>query len=215
MGLFSFFTSAKPVYTDKVWKKRDVAMKGMITEALKSITQNQVPVVFCYFVDKVTEVISFLTTAVVPYFHLTDDTIELASSQSKAVLVCNTSLVNSSTHLVRFFQSVSKTSKLHFLFAGHYPLPSKENKVIEKLSTSFPASSITFCSSIDDPSFELFGADRIMMLLDKLGMEEEECIEHAMVSKAMARAREKIEVNVKHEIVSETETEWFLKNLKK
>jgi preprotein translocase subunit SecA len=215
MGLFSFFTSVKQPYTDKVWKTRGVAMKGMITEALKSITQNQVPVVVCYFADRITEVISFLTTAGVPYFYLTDDTIELASSQRNVVLVSNTSLVNSSTRLAMFFQSVSKTNKLHFLFAGHYPLPSKENKVIEKLSASFPASTITFCSSIDDPSFELFGADRIMILLDKLGMEEEECIEHAMVSKAMARAREKIEVNVKHEIVSETEKEWFLKNLKK
>ena len=215
MGLFSFFASGKPAYTDKVWKTKDVAMKGMITEALKSITQNQVPVVFCYFDDKVTEVISFLTTAGVPYFHLTDNTIELASSQNNVILVGNTCLLDSSNRLARFFQLVSKTSKPHFLFAGHYPLPSKENKVIEKLSTSFPVSSLTFCSSIDDPSFELFGADRIMMLLDNLGMEEEECIEHAMVSKAMARTREKIEVNVKQEIVTETEQECFLKNLKK
>lgn len=108
-------------------------MKGMIMEALKSITQNQVPVVVCYFADRVTEVISFLTTASVPYFHLTDDTIELASNQNNVVFVCTTSLVNSSTRLARFFQSVSKTGKLHFLFTGHYPLPSKENKVIEKL----------------------------------------------------------------------------------
>jgi preprotein translocase subunit SecA len=74
--------------------------------------------------------------------------------------------------------------------------------------------SITFCSSIDEPSFKAFGADRIITLLDSLGIGEDEPIEHSMVSKAMARAREKIESMVAHEVVADTEKEWFLKNVK-
>jgi hypothetical protein len=215
MSLFSFFKSDKPVYADKVWKTRPMAMKGMITEALKAITQNKVPVVFCYFDDTITEVVSFLTTAHVPYFHLTNDTIGEASDQSNVVFVSDASLISSSTGLVGWLHALSLKSKIQFLFAEHYPLPGKEIKMLEKLSSSYPQSAITFCSSMDDPSFEPFGADRIVAILDQLGLKEDECIEHPMVSKAMANAREKIESKVQHEIAAKSEGEWFLRNIKK
>ncbi len=214
MGLFSFLKSDKPVYTDKVWKTRPVAMKGMITEALKDITQKQVPVVFCYFEDTITEVITFLTTAGVPYFHLTNDSMGDATGQSNVVLVCHASLISSSSGLIGLLNVLSSGSKVQFLFAGHYPLPAKENKIIEKLS-SYPSAEITFCSSIDEPSFEPFGADRIVAILDQLGLREDECIEHPMVSKAMANARAKIEGMVKHEVTAKSEGEWFIRNIKK
>lgn len=214
MGLFSFLKSDKPVYADKVWKTRPVAMKGMITEALKSITQNQAPIVFSYFEDTITEVISFLATAGVPYFQLTNDSLGEASGQSKVVFVCDASLIASSSG-AGFLNALFAKHRIQFLFAGHYPLPTKENKIIEKLSSSYPQSPITFCSAIDDPSFKPFGADRIMSVLDQMGLKEDECIEHAMVSKAMANARAKIESKVQYEVVAKAEGEWFLRNVKK
>lgn len=214
MGLFSFLKSNKPVFADKVWRTRPEAMKGMIMEALKAITQNQVPVVFCYFENTITEIISFLTASDVPYFQLTNDSIGEASGQNKVVLICDASLISSSNGLMGLLTAISSRSKLHFLFAGHYPLPDKENKIIEKLS-SYTSAEITFCSSIDGPSFEPFGADRIISVLDQLGLKEDECIEHSMVSKAMANAREKIAGIVKHEVAAKSEEEWFLKNIRK
>jgi len=215
MGLLSFLKSDKPVYRDKVWKTRSVAIKGMITEALMSIKQNQVPVVFYYFDDTRSNVISFLTTSGVPYFHLDNDSLDEASSQNNVVFVCDASLITSSSRLMALLGTTMKNNKIQFLFAGHYPLPSKENKIIEKLSSLYPQSNITFCSSIDDPSFEPFGADRIMSVLNQMGLKDEECIEHAMVTKAMTNARLKIESNVVHEIITTSESDWFLKNVKK
>ncbi len=66
-----------------------------------------------------------------------------------------------------------------------------------------------------EPAFEIFGSDKIAGLLEKLGMKEEEAIEHSMVSQAMKRARAKIESGVTKEIVSESEQEWYAKNVKK
>lgn len=214
MGLFSFLKSDKPAYTDKVWKTRAVAIRGMITEALKVITQHQVPVVFCYFEDTITEVIAFLRSTGVPHFHLTNDSIGEASGKNNVVLVCDASLISSSSGLMGLLSTISSRGKVQFLFSGHYPLPAKENKIIEKLS-AYPCAEITFCSSIDDPSFEPFGADRIIAILDQLGLKEDECIEHSMVSKAMANAREKIAGMVKQEVAAKSEGEWFLKNIKK
>ncbi len=214
MGIFDFMKSVKPAYSDKVWKKRPEAIKGMITEALMAITQNQVPVVYGYFDDTITEVMAFLTSAGVPNFYLNTESFSEASNQNNVVFVCHTSNILSSSGLTGFLSAISKEKNIRFLFAGHYPLPSKENKIIEKLSTSYPTSPIAFYSSIDDAAFEPFGADRIAALLNQLGLKDDECIEHAMVSKAMARAREKIESKVQHEIVAKSESEWFLMNVK-
>ena len=106
MGLFAFLKSDKPVYTDKVWKTRSVAIRGMITEALKVITQHQVPVVFCYFEDTITEVIAFLRSTGVPHFHLTNDSIGEASGKNNVVLVCDASLISSSSGLIGLLSTI-------------------------------------------------------------------------------------------------------------
>jgi len=215
MGLFSFLKSDKLAYTDKVWKTRPVAIKGMIMEALGSIRQGQVPIVFCYFDDTITEVISFLEQSGVPYFNLKNETYHEAAGQHKVVFIGHASQVLSSQSLIGFLRTISTSTQIQFLFSGHYPLPSKEKKILDKLNALFPQAPIIFCSSIDDPSFELFGADRITDLLEKLGMKEDECIEHSLVTKSMARAREKIGSRVKSEIEAKSEGDWFSKNVRK
>ena len=213
MGLLSFLKPDKPVYPDKVWKTRPVAIKGMITDALMHIKGNEAPLVFCYFEETIKEVISFLTSASVPHFYLSSETVDAAAEQSNVVFVGDASLILYSDSLMRFTLSVK--SKIHFLFKGHYPLPTKEREYTERLAKSYPQSVITFYSSIDDPAFEPFGAERIKAVLDTMGLKPDECIEHTLVTKSMARARAKIENMVSFEIKTKSESEWFLKNVKK
>lgn len=215
MGLLSFLKSDKPNYRDKVWKTKPVAVKGMITDALIALKHDHIPVVFCSFEETLSETISFLASSSVPYFHVHADFYGDASAQRSVVFVCDASLITSSSGLSSVLHHVALNNTMEFLFAGHYPLPAKETKYIEKLSSSYPKSTITFYSSLDDPSFESFGGDRIVTLLDQLGLKEDECIEHPMVTKSMANARAKIESKVTSEIAARSEEEWFLKNVKK
>ncbi|MEY4931094.1 MAG: hypothetical protein RI909_1818, partial [Bacteroidota bacterium] len=128
MGLLSFLKSDKPSYRDKVWKTRPVATKGMITDALIAIKQDHVPVVFCYFEDTLSEVLSFLTSSDVPYYHVHADSFDEASTQHKVVLVCDASWIASSSGLSSVLHHIALNSTMEFLFSGHYPLPAKENK---------------------------------------------------------------------------------------
>ncbi len=214
MGLFSFLKSDKPSYTDRVWKSKPMAWRGMIMDALTSITKNEVPIVFTYFEKEQTEVLDYLTEKKVPYYQLSSELSGEAAQQEKVVFVCNATFIQSSAllNLLRGWQAKGKVS---FLFAGHYPLPSKEDQIIQKLNTAFPQCPIIFYSSLDEPAFEIFGSDRIVGLLEKLGVKEEESIEHNMVSQAMKRARAKIESSVTREIVTQSEAEWYAKNVKK
>jgi hypothetical protein len=118
-----------------------------------------------------------------------------------------------SNEAVDFFTKFSGKSSIQLLFIGHYPIPSKENKLLERL-TNLKSIEVTFYSSLDEPSFEIFGAAQIISVMEKLGIKDEESIEHPMVSKAMEGARKKIESKVKFDPEATSEKEWFQKNLK-
>ena len=72
-----------------------------------------------------------------------------------------------------------------------------------------------FCLSFEDPLLKLFASQNILPLLEKLGLEEEEAIEHAMVTKSIQRAREKVESTVNNEIHTKSPEEWFALNAKR
>jgi len=57
-----------------------------------------------------------------------------------------------------------------------------------------PGSSI-FYVSLEDDLMRLFGSERISGIMDRLGFEEGEMIEHSMISKSIERAQKKVEEN--------------------
>ncbi|MBE6054365.1 MAG: preprotein translocase subunit SecA [Clostridium sartagoforme] len=52
-----------------------------------------------------------------------------------------------------------------------------------------------FYISLEDDLMRIFGSERIQGLMDKLGLEENEAIDHKMVSKALENAQKKVEGN--------------------
>jgi preprotein translocase subunit SecA len=52
-----------------------------------------------------------------------------------------------------------------------------------------------FFVSLEDNLMRLFGSDRIAKIMDRLGLEEGEVIQHSMISKSIERAQKKVEEN--------------------
>ncbi|MCE7863145.1 MAG: hypothetical protein DYG99_06355 [Bacteroidetes bacterium CHB5] len=204
MGLFSFLKSNKPAYTDKVWRTAGQALVNMITDAMLAITRKQVPIVLCYFEDEFEQITKFLSEKGVPAIPL-----KLYHTEKQPGVVWYAS----ATTAPEFVAALAKES-VSILFFGHYPMPAKENDLLQKLQAGFPSASIVFYSSLDEPAFKRFGSECIVSLLDKLGMKEDEAIEHSMVSSAMQRAREKVASMVRHEQPATSEAEWFSRNVK-
>ncbi len=50
-----------------------------------------------------------------------------------------------------------------------------------------------FYIALEDDLIRLFGGDRVQSIMEKLGMEEGECIEHSLLSKAIENAQKKVE----------------------
>jgi hypothetical protein len=212
MGLFSSEKSKKPSYIDKVWKASSFCLKGMMTDALLLIKEGKAPIVIPHFIESQETIVQFLSSNNVPYFLIEVGGSAEALRQSQVVYVSSARFYQS-TESIDFFNKLSSKKPSQLLFFGHYPIPSKENKLLERLA-NIKSLTINFYSSLDEPSFEIFGSIQIISVMEKLGLKDEESIEHVMVSKAMERAREKIESKVKFEHEASSEKEWFQKNVK-
>jgi hypothetical protein len=208
MGLFSSSKADRPSPADKVWKTRDACLKGAATQALLAARESKIPIVVTFFEESHQRFIDFLTKSGVPFREASSfgDIDVLENKNTIAVLRANATA---------FATGIHKEVKAAILLLGRYPLPDVENRVIESLATHFPGSSMSFCLSLDDAFFEIFGSNNLSPMMESLGMKDDEFVEHKLVSKAIRNAQEKLARNILAEVKAHSEKEWMEKNIKK
>ncbi len=94
------------------------------------------------------------------------------------------------------------------VFAEHYPLLSKEEELYKRMNLQ----TVEVFSSLNEPLFKQFGADKIIEMMQRLGVTEDEVIEHKMVTTAIRKAQEKIEKKVLVEQTAGSQGDWLQKN---
>lgn len=94
------------------------------------------------------------------------------------------------------------------VFAEHFPLLNKEIDIFQRLNLK----EIMVYSSLDEPMFQNFGGEKIISMMMKMGMKEDEVLEHRMITKAIQNAQEKIAEKVIIEQSATSQQEWFRKN---
>lgn len=95
------------------------------------------------------------------------------------------------------------------LFLEHHPLVEKEKEMLEKLQLK----EAIFYSALDEPLFKHFGTDRIISIVERLGLSENEGIEHTMITNAIKNAQEKISKQVVIDHTAQSQADWFSKNI--
>jgi hypothetical protein len=95
------------------------------------------------------------------------------------------------------------------IFGEHYPLAAKETELYEKLQLE----EAVVYSSLTEPIFKKFGGEFIIELMHKLGMQENEMVEHKLISKSIRNAQEKMEKKIIIEQPANSAEDWFLRNV--
>jgi len=95
------------------------------------------------------------------------------------------------------------------VFAEHYPLKKKE----EELFQSLHLEEVKILSALDEPLFKRFGSDKILKLIQQMGMDEKQSIENILITKAILNAQEKMESKVTLEQSAHSQGDWLEKNL--
>lgn len=94
----------------------------------------------------------------------------------------------------------------------HPPMPSEGRALREALAAQTDAKPVFF-TAIDDALMRRFGGERTAELMVKLGLAPDEPIEHPMVSRALANARENVAKKVKVPRDARSLEEWIERNL--
>ena len=96
------------------------------------------------------------------------------------------------------------------IFVEHHPMKSKEELAFGQLGLK----KVIVLSSLDEPLVKMFGGEKLIDIMQKLGMKEDELIEHKMVSQSIANAQKKIEERMIVEQSVRSQSDWLERSLK-
>lgn len=138
---------------------------------------------------------------------------EWTSPSVPEIVILDANTVVNSLSIAMKLSEQAKKGKMVLLFDGHYPLTGKETILLEKIKGWNPDNTrLTFCQSLDSAFFKQFVGDKLLPLLEQLGLKDDECLEHAMIAKSITNAREKLSKSIIAEMTSHSEADWFSRN---
>ncbi|MBW1791103.1 MAG: preprotein translocase subunit SecA [Deltaproteobacteria bacterium] len=94
---------------------------------------------------------------------------------------------------IKLGEGVVEVGGLHILGTSRHESRRIDNQLRGRSGRQGDQGSSRFFLSLEDDLLRIFGSDRISTIMDKLGMEEDEPIEHTMISKAIENAQRKVE----------------------
>jgi|JI61114BRNA_FD_contig_51_3391873_length_744_multi_2_in_0_out_0_1 hypothetical protein len=193
--MFGLFKSKKKEISTKdfIWKNDEVKYNALI----KHLKEQEKSVLIYYFEDTKNAIEEILTAASVNYSN------EANSFATKVWLMNATALLHK-----------SDIGNRTVIFAEHHPSFARENEIKEYLSDKLGIQEITFYTSFDDKLLQLFGSERILQLLEKMGFKDDEVIEHNMISTSIERAQKRIDEKLSiHNNNTRQRKDWFDLNL--
>lgn len=90
-------------------------------------------------------------------------------------------------------EGVPELGGLHILGTERHESRRIDNQLRGRAGRQGDPGSTQFFLSLEDDLMRIFGADNISGMMDKLGMEEDEPIEHSLITKSIERAQKKVE----------------------
>ncbi len=105
---------------------------------------------------------------------------------------------------------IEKIQKHELILLERYPLSQKEEDFINR----FNLTNVIAYSCLEEPIFEYFGGEKVISLAKQLGLNENEAINHTLISKSIVKAQEKISKKIIVEQSASSPEEWLAKNIK-
>ena len=101
------------------------------------------------------------------------------------------------------------------LVIEHYPLQARDLELYNALQQLFPGMAAQQYTGMDEPVMQQFGSERIVSMMERLGIKRDEAISHPMITKSIARALEKVAADAKGDAATSSQQAWFDTNMPK
>jgi preprotein translocase subunit SecA len=116
----------------------------------------------------------------------------VANAGQKGAVTISTNMAGRGTDIV-LGDGVKKLGGLHILGTSRHESRRIDNQLRGRSGRQGDEGTSRFYLSLEDDLLRIFGGDRIHAIMDKLGIEEGEHIEHTFISKAIENAQSKVE----------------------
>ncbi|HDL08633.1 MAG TPA: preprotein translocase subunit SecA, partial [Desulfobacteraceae bacterium] len=116
----------------------------------------------------------------------------IAMAGQKGAVTISTNMAGRGTDIV-LGDGVTELGGLHILGTERHESRRIDNQLRGRSGRQGDPGSSQFYLSMEDDLLRIFGGERITRIMNRLGMEEGEPIEHGLISKAIENAQEKVE----------------------
>ena len=184
-------------YADVIYKNQQAKFRNIVRE-IKELNDKGQPILVGTISIDISEKISELLTKegikhdVLNAKHHEREAEIIAQAGQKGRVTIATNMAGRGTD-IKLGEGVRELGGLHILGTSRHESRRIDNQLRGRSGRQGDPGSSRFYLSLEDDLLRIFGSNRLSAIMEKLGMEEDEPIEHSMVSKAIENAQRKVE----------------------
>jgi preprotein translocase subunit SecA len=184
-------------YADLIYKNQQAKYRNIVQEIKELHEKGQPILVGTISIDISEKISKMLTKEGIEHNVLNAKQHEreaeiVAGAGQKGRVTIATNMAGRGTD-IKLGEGVRELGGLHILGTSRHESRRIDNQLRGRSGRQGDPGSSRFFLSLEDDLLRIFGSDRLSSIMDKLGMEEDEPIEHSMVSKAIENAQRKVE----------------------
>jgi preprotein translocase subunit SecA len=184
-------------YADVIYKNQAAKYRNIVKEIRELYEKGQPVLVGTISIDISEKISKMLDKEKIPHDVLNAKQHEreaeiIAGAGQKGRVTIATNMAGRGTD-IKLGEGVRELGGLHILGTSRHESRRIDNQLRGRSGRQGDPGSSRFYLSLEDDLLRIFGSDRLSTIMDKLGMEEDEPIEHSMVSRAIENAQRKVE----------------------
>jgi len=184
-------------FADVIYKNQKAKYRAIVQEIKELHEKGQPVLVGTISIDVSEKISNMLKNEKVPH-----DVLNAKQHEREAEIVADaghsgkitiaTNMAGRGTD-IKLGDGVRELGGLHILGTSRHESRRIDNQLRGRSGRQGDPGSSRFFLSLEDDLLRIFGSGRLSSIMDKLGMEEDEPIEHSMISKAIENAQRKVE----------------------
>lgn len=200
---------------DQIWVDSEHKLRGICADIRTSVDEGRDVLVLAHFEDWVRKIAAALRAASIAYHPYSgfDEPILFASNQLTPPIVW-LGLARDFHPRASIARTRSPARALTIIVAEHYPLPARDQSIIEAAQNLPRDTSLCFHAALTDALLVHFGSVQLQTLMKTLGADTETSLSHNLIDTAIRTAQEKIAKQVFTEMPTSSAEDWFRYNLR-
>jgi preprotein translocase subunit SecA len=184
-------------YPDAVYRTEKAKFEAVVEEVCQLHAQGRPVLVGTISIEKSEMLSNMLRTRGIPHsvlnakYHEKEAEIVKEAGQQGVVTIA-TNMAGRGTDII-LGEGVKELGGLHIIGSERHESRRIDNQLRGRAGRQGDAGSSRFYVSLEDDLMRLFGSERVATLMDRLGWEEDEAIEHPQISRAIEGAQKKLE----------------------